>query len=117
MTEHTPTPWSVFPPETPEVTKQNCINRLVIVAGDSTVAVFNGCSHQHATEEERANARFIVRACNAHDDLLAACKLTRKLSALYSLAEHPDEQGEAAMNEILEIHAAIEAAIAKAEGA
>jgi hypothetical protein len=29
--------------------------------------------------EQRANAEFIVRAANAHDDLLAACKLQEEL--------------------------------------
>ena len=36
-----------------------------------------------ADGEDRANAAFIVRACNAHDDLLAAAKMAVKREGDY----------------------------------
>lgn len=53
------------------------------------------------TPELIATARFIVRACNAHDDLLAALKLYIKCRDEGRLGDEND---------------AIEAVIAKAEG-
>ena len=59
-----------------------------------------------SSEESRANAEFIVRACNSHDALLAACK------ALMTRFEHT---GEAWMDDPAMVQA--RAVIAKAEGA
>ena len=36
--------------------------------------IVNGKGSRKATREETANAEFIVRACNSHDELLEACK-------------------------------------------
>ena len=56
-------------------------------------------------EDIDANAQFIVRACNAHEELLAACKW---LSAQRA-ADHEQTEDEAVPDNI-------RAAIAKAEG-
>ena len=58
-----------------------------------------------STMYAQANARFIVRACNAHDELLAACEATANLIEPIG---RPDVQ---------EAHDMARAAIAKAEGA
>jgi hypothetical protein len=56
------------------------------------------------TEQDGANAEFIVRACNAHDELLAACE---------ALISQYDAPGGPALTEQVE---AVRAAIAKARG-
>jgi hypothetical protein len=65
-------------------------------------------------EESKANARFIAKACNAHDELLAACR-----AALLSLASQRkyccyDDRQLIGHNE--DATNVLEAAIAKAEG-
>jgi hypothetical protein len=54
-------------------------------------------------EDEEANAQFIVRACNAHDDLVEACKAM----------VHAAVQGDSALGGVATTLA--EAAIAKAK--
>ena len=83
-TKHTPTPWvvggraklgaSIAPGETPRIWAPDgaiadiSIHRML---GDGT------------SKRELANANFIVRACNAHDDLVAALEgLTRFVEAV-----------------------------------
>jgi hypothetical protein len=64
-------------------------------------SAFNKTMPDDATKD--ANIRFIVRACNAHDDLIAACKLVLKNS--HGVAPLLDEE-----------HAIVAAAVSKAEG-
>ena len=75
---HTPLPWEV-------------LDGMVVASafkGKTLVTMPNGEVRQHETGmlalvyspgdftlNHDANAKFIVRACNAHDELLAACKL------------------------------------------
>jgi hypothetical protein len=59
--KHTATPWTL-------IGKQG----TAIWAGDEIVATVEGSRTNHATA--RATAEFIVLACNAHDDLVAALK-------------------------------------------
>lgn len=70
MAEHTPLPW-----------KAEVKRALGIYAAERErpiAQMMNIHEHGHReggdTDIERADAEFIVRACNAHDDLLAACK-------------------------------------------
>lgn len=62
MTEHTATPWEtngdmmVYPKGTPEHWRKQRGHCVAVIPYNP------------------ADAAFIVRACNAHDDLLAACK-------------------------------------------
>ena len=79
MSDHTPTPWKVTPkhPESP-------IGYLFEIVMDEPmedlpwhIASIAGGSSYHSLAagiEEKANAEFIVRACNAHDKLLEACR-------------------------------------------
>ena len=63
-TQHTPTPWSCIPPGNPESNPSWAIEFL------------NGFIVSTLGGNDQANAEFIVKACNCHDDLLAACKDT-----------------------------------------
>ena len=91
-TTHTPTPWDVngeFIDPPPPYWDEN---------GESHHSIAQAFGPNY-----KANAEFIVRAVNAHDDLLAACKLfaTRFPAAIAAL---PDDERDL-----------ITAAIAKAE--
>lgn len=81
MTAHTPTPW-VRDPRSGRTT--------MVYSDDATGSAIADCapSMVHRSQAEcEANAAFIVRACNAHDELVEA------LSALLSLhgTPHQDE--------------------------
>lgn len=65
ITEPTPRPWRV---------KDNCI-----LGDDQRLVVCNNLENEIEHDKESfANADFIVKAVNAHDDLLEACKDIRK---------------------------------------
>ncbi len=69
--KHTPVPWSV---------RDNENGTLVINATEPDGSPCQPARINGNADDEvygpvtRANAEFIVRACNAHDDLLEACK-------------------------------------------
>jgi hypothetical protein len=73
MAKHTPTPWQVQ-------TTGNCPGLVVETDGpDNPVTVADCIGDDLVSPDEcRANAEFIALACNAHDDLLAACKAMLK---------------------------------------
>ncbi len=94
---HTPTPWRL---------EGDCV-----VSGDDTdYTLVADCERDPVwspllgVEETEANAQFIVRACNSHDDLLEACQAVST-----SLGEFTQDDTVDGMLMILE------AAIAKAE--
>lgn len=100
--QHTPGPWrcremgsegSLIFPDTHD--KHELVKYIARVNGRDTLTDF-------------ANAVFIVQACNAHDDLLAACELMVSYAAAYKGA-YPD-------NVSLRDLDKARAAIAKAEG-
>ena len=63
MMTHTPTPWTVEPGD----------SILKILSGGHRIADVGDAPYwQRFTAEHEANAAFIVRACNAHDALVAA---------------------------------------------
>ncbi len=78
-TQHTPTPWRVTiadPVTQPDVLP--CID-ATDNRGEIACGVFN-----------EADARFIVRACNSHDALVAALRATSGImSCLYCLVSSP----------------------------
>ena len=99
-TKQTPTPWKLsifglYADDMPEriqfVVRREEWTRVALVAAPDYL-------------ESKANAEFIVRACNSHDDLLAACK-----AMLEDLKADPRAQGYDSV-------AIAEAVIAKAEG-
>lgn len=57
---HTPTPWRTY------------AGRAIVFDADGNYVAYCGQSHFIETEEQKANAEFIVRACNSHDELVAA---------------------------------------------
>jgi len=76
--EHTPTPWIVYEGNAPS---KDCpgieapdVMFSVVIWGDHEDP-YDCCGVQGRTiEEARANARFIVRACNVHEELVEALK-------------------------------------------
>lgn len=73
-TKHTPLPWNV-----PEVTDRR--HRCVVIMSESGAKQDNGpaqvacCYVNHVDfEGAKANAEFITRACNSHEELLAALR-------------------------------------------
>jgi hypothetical protein len=72
MTEHTPTPWkkdeeyNTRPPMTSPF--------RVIANGSTSDRVRPICRMELQGEEAQANAEFIVKACNCHEELLEVLK-------------------------------------------
>jgi len=89
--EHTPTPWSLTDSESQSQVK----------AGP--YVYHPHYSHVAPSMELRANAAFIVKACNLHDELVAALR-----AALPHLIEHHQDAGAYTASKL------VEAAIAKA---
>ncbi len=85
--KHTPTPW--------EVSYYDYDN-------NGPIYCIENVTRSTTPEEHKANAEFIVRACNAHDDLVEALKYSRK----FIPHNHPDKPWEE-----------IDAALAKAGAA
>lgn len=78
--KHTPGPWEVNIAPPPHKT----LKPIIIVRVSETplkytptIALAVGCDKT----TDLANAQFIVRACNAHEELLEALKLSRKYVA------------------------------------
>ncbi len=105
---HTPTPWRIV--DDSELT-------IADAHGGSAIAYLN----MDPNEKVRyADAAFIVRAVNAHDDLLAACKdALRKLDLVVMNAMITPSMlgnGSRAIGSYIATVDALRAAIAKAEG-
>lgn len=66
--KHTPTPWYV---------DYNDVSDYQLpIKHESGAVIADVCllESDHVSVTERVDAEFILRACNAHDDLLAACE-------------------------------------------
>jgi len=59
--KHTPTPWRLA--------------GIEIWAGSKRIAMGNGAYDEKDRETKKANAAFIVKAVNLHDELVEACRL------------------------------------------
>ena len=102
--KHTETPWYTM------VTHVECI-------GDR-VCSCSGVGNRHTGEEQQANAEFIVRAVNAHDELVGICKEidTIDASMMHALNAIPNTEQRILAKEVwceLVIHACT--AVAKAK--
>ena len=67
---HTPTPWELSE-------KENFMGSWEILDGDNSDNTIAMTSYRLGTtdeEKQKANAEFIVRACNSHDELVKALK-------------------------------------------
>lgn len=118
-TKHTPGPWHLRTAngrlpvvrESKRPHGEASHYRAVIGSGDTLGGpVIVDLDFGYGKPEDQANAEFIVRACNAHDDLLAALKAM--------LSEYGDVGDESILAEDEPNHPVIlaHAAIAKAEG-
>jgi hypothetical protein len=104
MSAHSPTPWKALP-----------IGAVATADESRLIANFNACypRNRQRRAEDHANAEFVVRACNAHDELLGAAEallgaLPADLSMLRAIGL------DTAPLNLARLRAA--AAIAKAEG-
>jgi hypothetical protein len=68
--QHTPGPWKVF-----GVRRNQYLAVIDSIPDQDGKVIANCICHVAMTNPDaQANAEFIVRACNAHDDLLEACE-------------------------------------------
>ncbi len=81
---------------------------LCLATDDGIIAVLENTPLQGIDQQK--NGEYILRACNAHDDLLAACKAALKISSLSSTTSLE------VYKRRCEIESQIRAAIAKAVG-
>jgi hypothetical protein len=112
-TEHTPTPWDRKNTGTPTGNPGH-----LLFAGTRKIARL-----VELDEENYANAEFIIRACNAHDDLLTALRQTaqqlRDLHAAIANEDLDDVFADDAIDMLSEGRRALDhadAAIAKSTG-
>lgn len=91
-TKHTPLPWAV--------------SGRTIIAGNGRSVCNNGNS---STGQEAENLDYIVRACNAHDDLVAALAALLNLSDYETITGRQDSDG-------AEFRTSARTALAKAKG-
>ena len=99
MSKHTPTPWlaDLLPAVITDA-------RRFIIA---TTACADLSEAVESASQQRANCAFIVRACNAHEDLLEACKAVLCLADMLQPRYQKDAAGYLSQ---------VRKAIAKAEG-
>ena len=109
---HTPTPWEWWSKDyAPHPRPKNYdLAHLYGANGDCVLTMYGGAGNLALgkSPEDIANAAFIVLACNAHADLLAACQLM-----VGSLGALEEERGLKMLGLSVD---AMNAAIAKAEG-
>ena len=96
MSEHTPTPYHVGMRPGP------------IVYGPSGEMVADCCIITNTSDENKAIAAFIVKACNSHEELLEACKFLQPLAIKHAPQGISEEYWETAFDKL-------EKAIRKAE--
>lgn len=110
MSTHTPGPWRVKPYLTPD-RDDDPMMVYQVIAGDLQERFDNLPMDENEEQaldeihaENEANAAFIVRACNTHEDLVKACKATIA------------HRGKDFLDNTIEPYAGLVRAIAKAEG-
>lgn len=102
--KHTRTPWKVLPDTHKIGGHPNHLFRFIATANwteDDGDFSTTGEIIAKLTDSQNiaANASFIVRACNAHDDLLAACEaLSRRMDAWARCGNPPQHEDKAAMS-------------------
>ena len=95
-TEHTKTPFALWPTHWAGGWGEHSTlpNRIRITANDRDIVAYiehhgNGDKqNKYPTNEDYANAEFIIRACNNFDDLLALCQRAKPF-----LASLPGKEG------------------------
>ena len=101
---HTPTPW--------DLSCHTYDGQQLIDIGTKTTSIAIITEGEESWLEDRANASFIVRACNAHEDLVAALLDARVDLELARMNQKDDEIRESLKDTILKVRAAL----AKARG-
>ncbi|KQQ94971.1 hypothetical protein [Massilia sp. Leaf139] len=76
-TKHTPTPWRVTDGTNIKDDCRPISEHGVLIAGAHG---YNGSGFFPSDEEAAANATFIVRACNAHEELVKALRVIKTQS-------------------------------------
>lgn len=106
-TQHTPTPWIVDERVGVTILAQKHINAIGLSWEPEVASCHLGIGLEW--DEQEANAEFIVRAVNAHEDLVAACQ--RVLDVLQDGSIDYDDQ-----TVIEDMHDTLKNALAKAKG-
>ena len=107
--KHTPTPWKFISAKANQAAGAPVIHAIRSVDGRHTI-VDLGTLY---TDEQKANAAFIVTACNAHAELLAALK---GMLDMVRFADQDDDGFACGISLEQSQIIAARAAIAKAEG-
>lgn len=88
-TKHTPTPW-----RTNSKNARRIFERKGLIVANCVLPDFGNASGK-TSETAAANAAFIVRACNAHSDLVAALESVLPLADAWAdgkAGSHPDHE-------------------------
>jgi hypothetical protein len=108
-TQHTPTPWSIgglsSNPGEGHVIESDSADRTIAWTANSYCTAND---EEYISQEDEANAEFIVRACNSHDALLRAIQ-----EVLYSYEDDSDTDLAIKLESPMEN---LQEAIAKAKG-
>jgi len=76
-TRYTKTPWFYTETHTPEPQQDDYL--IHDAEGRHIAEVFQYQNNENQNGPSQANAEFIVRACNLHEELLKACELVPKM--------------------------------------
>jgi hypothetical protein len=95
--EHTPTPWGFY--NTGEVMKGYCQPFAISqeLSANMVAGIFGDV--EGGEDTAKANAEFIVRACNSHYELLEALEIA--LDAVKKYPDHPMTASEVVMRRAL----------------
>ena len=84
MSDHTPTPWKLT-----IVGGSYCATHYVEGANSEVIAIIDRDVDEPTN---KANAAFIVQACNSHDELVAATKELLSIARMYHKGEAPGHE-------------------------
>ena len=103
---HTPTPW--------KLNKAGSQKTIYINTADEEGLYLADLQNCQGTETTEANAEFIVRACNSHDDLVKALKeVKEQIGEVFYSQKQDNPEHDAAIDRIVSV---VGEALAKAEG-
>lgn len=108
--KHTPTPWKV------KYRHTYGTSEAIAIIADNVGVVATACSSNFSIEQRLANAEYVVRAANAHEELLEVARLSDRY--LTKLIEDNDfiDLPRQLIDLLIDWRKTVGAAIAKAEG-